>query len=570
MSVYETSGLGVTHVNINQRHRDLEVFGGSDRRSTSAPTARSSSPAASRSASRTVASDAQTLDAADAVAKAALGLEPRGARRSCASLRRTGPSADDRPVGRRHLAAPIEADARLAADRRRPAARLARRDRRHVRGRPPVERRRRRGDRRAAEQGRLDEPRQPRRPQGRPASHASAAAGAGVPARVPGQLADAGARRLDLPRLRVAEREPQRRRPHAGRQPGRLIGLAVRLARHQRRGGRRVTSRRRATTSTRTWTRTPTTRRTSAAARTAARGCDFDFPIDLTEHAQNYRDAAVANLFYVNNMIHDVLYRYGFDEASGNFQANNYGRGGDGGDYVRAEAPGRQRHQQRQLLHAADDGGAPRMQMYLWPGNQLGAAERASRSTAARRYGATWARFAPPATNAGPDRARSRSTAAPAARTPTTRPRVPDDELDRRRRRRHATRLLVPAAACRSPQSLGARRASSSRTTPTGATPPLLTGLDDRRRRSTIPAVAVNQADGTAIKALHRRRPPQTGNAAQAPGAPGHPRRRPRERDHHPRVRPWRLEPPDRRRRRRRLPDRQRAGGRGLERLPRA
>ena len=45
-----------------------------------------------------------------------------------------------------------------------------------------------------------------------------------------------------------------------------------------------------------------------------------------------------ANLFYVNNMIHDVLYRFGFDDPSGNFQADNYDRGGGEGDYVRAEA----------------------------------------------------------------------------------------------------------------------------------------------------------------------------------------------------------------------------------------
>ena len=32
----------------------------------------------------------------------------------------------------------------------------------------------------------------------------------------------------------------------------------------------------------------------------------FDFPIDFTEHAQAYRDAATANLFYANNMIHDL------------------------------------------------------------------------------------------------------------------------------------------------------------------------------------------------------------------------------------------------------------------------
>ena len=67
-------------------------------------------------------------------------------------------------------------------------------------------------------------------------------------------------------------------------------------------------------------------------------GLDFDFPLDLGTRPLDYRDAAVTNLFYWNNIIHDVLYEYGFDEAAGNFQVNNYGNGGLGGDDVRAEA----------------------------------------------------------------------------------------------------------------------------------------------------------------------------------------------------------------------------------------
>ncbi|MDC7993856.1 M36 family metallopeptidase [Altibacter sp. HG106] len=51
-----------------------------------------------------------------------------------------------------------------------------------------------------------------------------------------------------------------------------------------------------------------------------------------------YEDAAIVNLFYWNNIIHDVLYEYGFDEASGNFQENNYGNGGSGSDSVNANA----------------------------------------------------------------------------------------------------------------------------------------------------------------------------------------------------------------------------------------
>ncbi len=62
-------------------------------------------------------------------------------------------------------------------------------------------------------------------------------------------------------------------------------------------------------------------------------------PLDLaTEQPGQHTDAAVVNLFYWNNIMHDLLYQYGFDEASGNFQENNYGRGGLAGDSVRADA----------------------------------------------------------------------------------------------------------------------------------------------------------------------------------------------------------------------------------------
>ena len=37
-----------------------------------------------------------------------------------------------------------------------------------------------------------------------------------------------------------------------------------------------------------------------------------------------------------NNFLHDVLYQYGFDEVSGNFQETNFGRGGREVDAVQA------------------------------------------------------------------------------------------------------------------------------------------------------------------------------------------------------------------------------------------
>jgi hypothetical protein len=99
----------------------------------------------------------------------------------------------------------------------------------------------------------------------------------------------------------------------------------------------------------------------------------FDFPFNLPQQPINFLDGAITNLFYMNNIMHDVFYQYGFDEEAGNFQANNYGHGGNGGDFVFADA------QDGSGINNANfgtppDGAAPRMQMFLWspPGIVLG------------------------------------------------------------------------------------------------------------------------------------------------------------------------------------------------------
>ncbi len=92
---------------------------------------------------------------------------------------------------------------------------------------------------------------------------------------------------------------------------------------------------------------------------------NFDFPINLNRPPSSYSDAAVTNLFYWNNIIHDVQYQYGFDEAAGNFQTNNYDKGGLGGDAVRAEARDGSGTNNANFL-TPNDGSAPRMQMFLW------------------------------------------------------------------------------------------------------------------------------------------------------------------------------------------------------------
>jgi len=92
---------------------------------------------------------------------------------------------------------------------------------------------------------------------------------------------------------------------------------------------------------------------------------NFDFPIALSSAPSAYRPAAVTNLFYMNNIIHDVQYMYGFDEAAGSFQTNNYGRGGLGNDSVRAEAQDGSGTSNANFS-TPPDGSRPRMQMYIW------------------------------------------------------------------------------------------------------------------------------------------------------------------------------------------------------------
>ncbi|RMG55348.1 MAG: hypothetical protein D6722_27955 [Bacteroidetes bacterium] len=91
----------------------------------------------------------------------------------------------------------------------------------------------------------------------------------------------------------------------------------------------------------------------------------FDFPLDLTQAPAAYRDAALTQLFYATNVAHDILYRYGFTEAAGNFQQNNYGRGGSGADPIRAEAQDGGATNSA-IFSTPPDGFKPRMQMYLW------------------------------------------------------------------------------------------------------------------------------------------------------------------------------------------------------------
>ena len=99
--------------------------------------------------------------------------------------------------------------------------------------------------------------------------------------------------------------------------------------------------------------------------RTTGTGRVFDFPYDLTQEPSNFKDASVTQLFYWTNFMHDRMYELGFTEAAGNFQTDNFGRGGSGNDPVNAEAQDGSGTNNANFSTPVD-GGRGRMQMYNW------------------------------------------------------------------------------------------------------------------------------------------------------------------------------------------------------------
>jgi len=91
----------------------------------------------------------------------------------------------------------------------------------------------------------------------------------------------------------------------------------------------------------------------------------FDFPINFAQQPVNYLDASTSNLFFWNNVIHDIFWQYGFDEQSGNFQENNFNRGGLGNDAVQANCQDGSGYNNANFA-TPPDGQRPRMRMYVW------------------------------------------------------------------------------------------------------------------------------------------------------------------------------------------------------------
>jgi hypothetical protein len=97
----------------------------------------------------------------------------------------------------------------------------------------------------------------------------------------------------------------------------------------------------------------------------------FDYVYDVTRQpgaSPSQRMAAVTQLFYVTNFLHDWYYDAGFTEQNGNAQNDNYGRGGIGNDSLRVEAQDFSGQNNANMIVPAD-GARPRLQMYLFTPN---------------------------------------------------------------------------------------------------------------------------------------------------------------------------------------------------------
>ena len=97
---------------------------------------------------------------------------------------------------------------------------------------------------------------------------------------------------------------------------------------------------------------------------------NFDFELNFDQQPIGYQDASLTNLFYINNMMHDIWYQYGFDEQSGNFQENNYGNSSStwgSGDSVNADGQDGD-GMNNASFGTPPDGANPSMTMYLWNG----------------------------------------------------------------------------------------------------------------------------------------------------------------------------------------------------------
>lgn len=132
----------------------------------------------------------------------------------------------------------------------------------------------------------------------------------------------------------------------------------------------------------------------------------FDFPYDPEKEPQEQVDLVITNLFYMVNTMHDFAYRFGFDEASGNFQLNNYGNGGIAGDPVIADAQDGSRNPtgastNNATFGNAPDGQSPAISMFVWTSSGGRLLTANGPSVIAGMYDSEEAVFSPPIDSIG-------------------------------------------------------------------------------------------------------------------------------------------------------------------------
>ncbi|KAI5121545.1 hypothetical protein M0805_002604 [Coniferiporia weirii] len=86
---------------------------------------------------------------------------------------------------------------------------------------------------------------------------------------------------------------------------------------------------------------------------------------DSLGEAKKYINTTITQLFYTVNLVHDLYYRYGFDEKAGNFQQDNFGRGGREDDAVIANAQDGSGYNNANFM-TPPDGQKGRCRMYIW------------------------------------------------------------------------------------------------------------------------------------------------------------------------------------------------------------
>lgn len=93
----------------------------------------------------------------------------------------------------------------------------------------------------------------------------------------------------------------------------------------------------------------------------------FNYSFDPSAPANDFtnQNAAITQLFYTNNWLHDWYYDAGFDEAAGNAQINNFGRGGLDSDPLKAEGQDFSGTNNANMS-TPPDGRSPRMQQFVF------------------------------------------------------------------------------------------------------------------------------------------------------------------------------------------------------------